>query len=216
MKQNIKEELMNSKNSFAKIVDFNVSEDFEICRAKKYDVENIIKIAASVGKNINNSKQGYLMNDYSQNTEKHIKKFEKDVENSKFFYIIKRRNNVLGFLLAYQKNQWLDIEPQWIFNTNWKGDFNKNSLKNFIILEKIAVKSNLTGQGIGSELFKQFRQDALSMGIKNMFSETILSPKPNFASMEFAMKQRYKLAGIRYEEFNENLLTTIVYHRKLQ
>lgn len=206
---------MNSKNSFAKVMNFDLSEEFEICKAKKSDINGIIKVAASVGKGKNNSIQGYLMDNYLENKEKHIRKFEKDVDNSKFFYVIKRRNNILGFLLAYQKNQWLDIEPQWIFNTNWKGDFNKNSLKNFIILEKIAVKSNLTGKGIGSELFKKFRQDALSLGIKNMFSETILSPRPNFASMEFAMKQMYKLAGIRYEEFNEKLLTTIVYHRKL-
>lgn len=206
---------MNSKNNFAKVVDFNVSEDFNICKAKKSDVEDIIKIAASVGKSVNNSKQGYLLANYSKDTIRHMKKFEKDIEISKFFYVIKRRNNVLGFLLAYQKDKWLDIEPHWVFNTNWKDDFNKNALKKFVILEKIAVKADLTGQGIGSELFKRFRQDALTSGIKNMFSETVLSPKPNFASMEFAMKQRYKLAGIRYENFNEELLTTIVYHRKL-
>lgn len=206
---------MNSKNNFAKIVDFDISDGFEVTKAKKSDIDGIIQVAASVGKAKNNSKQGYLMDNYTENKKKHIAKFEKDIENSKFFYVVKRRNNVVGFLLAYQKNQWLDIEPHWIFSTNWKGDFNKHALKNFVILEKIAVKSNLTGKGIGSELFKKFRQDALSSGIKHMFSETVLSPRPNYASMEFAMKQRYKLAGIRYEDFNDNLLTTIIYHRKL-
>lgn len=206
---------MDSKSSVTKVVDFNVSEGYKVFKAKKSDVDGIIKVAASVGKAKNDSKQGYLMDDYSKNKEKHRKKFEKAIEDSKFFYVVKRRNNILGFLLAYEKNDWLKVEPKWVFATSWKGDFNKNALKKFVILEKIAVKSNLTGNGIGSELFKRFRQDALAAGIRTMFSETVLSPKPNFASMEFAMKQRYKLAGIRYEDFNKQLLTTIVYYRKL-
>lgn len=205
---------MNSKKSYLKIVNFDISDKFKVLKAKKSDINDIIKVAASVGKAQNDPKQGYLLENYENNIGKHIVKFEKDIEKSNFFYVIKRRNNIVGFLLAYQKNRWLEIEPDWIFDTYWKDDFNKHSLENFIILEKIAVKSDLTSQGIGSMLFNQFRQDALSSDIKNMFSETILSPKPNFASMKFAMKQKYELAGIRYEKFNDNLHTTIVYHRK--
>lgn len=205
---------MENNSSFIKVKDSNTLDNLEVCKANKEDIDGIIKVASSVGKEKNNSNKGFLMEDYSKNHNKHVRKFEKDIENSKFFYVIKRNGRVLGFLLGYRKNTWLDMEPLWLFDTKWKGDFNKKSLSKFIILEKIAIRSKMTGQGLGSELFKQFRQDALKQGIKNMFSETILSPKPNYASMEFAMKQKYKLAGIRYEDFKEDLLTTIIYHKK--
>lgn len=205
---------MKANNIFAKIKDVSIINDLELSTATEDDISDIIHVASSVGKKAKNSKQGYLMEDYSINRKKHIRKFEKDIENSKFFYVIKKKNKVLGFLLGYRKNTWLDMEPLWVFDTKWKDDFNKSSLEKFVILEKIAVRANMTGKGLGSALFKEFRQDALNLGIKNMFSETVLSPHPNFASMKFAMKQKYKLAGIRYEDFKEDLLTTIVYHKK--
>mgnify|MGYP001348807159 CR=1 FL=1 len=199
----------------ARVIDLNTADDLNVCLATEDDIDGIIKVASSVGKNKHDHKQGFLMDNYLKNKEKHAKKFQNDIDRSKLFFVVKKRDKILGFLLAYTKEQWLDIEPNWIFDTKWKDDFNKDTLKKFVILEKIAVKSNLTGNGIGSELFKKFRKEALNLGITNMFSETILAPKPNFASMEFAMKQKYKLAGIRYENFHEKLYTTIIYHRKL-
>lgn len=206
---------MDTDTIHAKVIDFDTADDLDISVATEDDIDGIIKVASSVGKGKQDHKQGFLMDNYLKDKNKHVEKFKNDINNSKLFYVIKKRDKVLGFLLAYTKDQWLDNEPKWIFDTNWKNDFNKKSLKKFVILEKIAVRSNLTGRGLGSELFKKFRKESLNLGIKNMFSETILSPKPNFASMEFAMKQRYKLAGIRYEDFKDKIFTTIVYHRKL-
>ncbi|MBZ2175006.1 GNAT family N-acetyltransferase [Schnuerera sp. xch1] len=206
---------MDSDTIHAKIIDFDNADDLNICMATETDIDGIIKVASSVGNSKKNHKQGFLMDNYLRDKEKYVSKFKNDIDNSKLFYVIKKRDHVLGFLLAYTKDQWLKSEPKWIFDTNWKDDFNKKALKKFVILEKIAVRSGLTGRGLGSELFKKFKEKSLNLGIKNMFSETILSPKPNFASMEFAMKQRYKLAGIRYENFEDKLFTTIVYHKKL-
>lgn len=206
---------MNTNKAYAQAVKPDKMEDLEVSRATTEDIEGVLAVASSVGTNNKDSRKGFLMDNYSKDKEKYVEKFKQDIKNSKLFYVIKRGEKVLGFLLAYTKEQWLDMEPNWIFNTTWKGDFDKKSLKNFVILEKIAVRSNLTGLGIGSKLYKRFKEDSRGMGIRDMFSETIISPKPNFASMEFALKQQYNLAGIRYEKFEGKILTDIVYHRKL-
>lgn len=206
---------MDNNKAYAQVVKPDKVEELEVSRATMKDIEGILAVASSVGTNSKNPKQGFLMDNYLKDKEKYIDKFKKDVKDSKLFYVIKRGEKVLGFLLAYTKEQWLDMESNWIFNIMWKKDFDKKSLKKFVILEKIAVRSSLTGHGIGSKLFKKFKEDAKSMGIKDMFSETIISPKPNFASMEFALKQQYNLAGIRYEKFEGKVFTDIVYHRKL-
>lgn len=198
----------------AKVIDIDTVDELVVEKATEDDLRGILKVASSVGNGKSNSKQGFLMDNYSKDTEKYREKFRKDIHNSDMFYVIKKRDMVLGFLLAYTKEQWLEIEPNWIFDTKWKDNFDKKTLKKFVILEKIAVRSHLTGKGVGSELFKRFRKDALKNGIRDMFSETILAPQPNFASMEFAMKQNYTLGGIRYEQHNKKILTTIVYHKK--
>lgn len=205
---------MEEDTAKANVIDIGTVDELVVERATEADLRGIMKVASSVGNGSNSSKQGFLMDNYQTNTDKFREKFRKDIRDSKMFYVIKNRNIVVGFLLAYTKKQWLSMEPNWIFDTKWKDNFNKKNLNNFVILEKIAVRSHLTGKGVGSQLFKRFRRDAIKHGISHMFSETILSPKPNFASMEFAMKQNYSLAGIRYEEHNKKILTTIIYHRK--
>lgn len=205
---------MKESSAEARVICVNTLDELVVKKACQADLNGILKVASSVGNGKNSSKQGFLMDNYSKNTDKYREKFRKDIVNSSMFYVIKKRDIVLGFLLAYNKRQWLNIEPNWIFDTNWKDNFDKKSLNNFVILEKIAVRSHLTGKGVGSELFKRFKRDAIRKGIKDMFSETILAPKPNFASMQFAMKQKYNLGGVRYEEHNNKILTTIVYHKK--
>lgn len=205
---------MKDSTAKAKVINIDTVDELIVEKATEDDLNGILKVASSVGNGKSNSKQGFLMDNYSKNTKKYREKFRRDINESDMFYVIKKRDVVLGFLLAYNKKQWLNIEPNWIFDTNWKDDFDKKSLKKFVVLEKIAVRSQLTGKGVGSELFKRFRKDALKSGIKDMFSETILAPRPNFASMEFAMKQNYNLGGVRYEEHNKKILTTIVYHKK--
>ncbi|SDK83289.1 GNAT family N-acetyltransferase [Natronincola ferrireducens] len=206
---------MSINKAYAQALGAHEVEDLKVTKATVEDVEGILAVAASVGTDSKDHRKGFLMDNYLKDKKKYGEKFKNDVENSKLFYVIKKGERVLGFLLAYTKEQWINMEPTWLFKTMWKGDFDKKSLKKFVVLEKIAVRSNLTGLGIGSKLYKRFKEDAKAMGIKDMFSETIISPKPNFASMEFAIKQQYNLAGIRYEKFEGKVLTDIVYHRKL-
>lgn len=209
------EEIMKINTANAEVIKLDKAKHLKVFKATKKDIKGILNVASSVSRNKQNHRQGFLMNNYFKNREKHIEKFESDIENSDLFYVIKEKEKVLGFLLGYTNEQWLDIEPNWISDTSWKWDFNNTPLTKFVILEKIAVSSNLSGNGIGSKLFERFRKDSLSLGIDNMFSETLIAPKPNFASMEFALKQQYNLAGIRYERFEGELFTSIVYHRKL-
>lgn len=201
------------QTNFINIVPDN-TEDLTVSSASTNDIDGILVVAASVGNVEKDHTQGFLLNNYRKNEEEHYENFKEDVDKSDFFFVIKLGDLILGFLLAYSKSQWLDQEPDWLSDTNWKDDFETDSLKRFLILEKIAVHSNLTGKGIGTLLFEKYREEAEKQGIKHMFSETILAPEPNFASMEFAMKQDYELAGVRYEEFEDDIFTTIVYHKE--
>lgn len=205
---------MNNR-SHAQAMKPRESDHLVVSRATTEDIEGIIKVASSVGNSDKDHEQGFLMDNYQKDKEKHVEKFKTDIKNSKLFYVVKRQGRVLGFLLAYTKEQWLKMEPNWVFDTAWKWDFDKKTLNKFTMLEKIAVRANMTGQGLGSKLYNRFREDAKAMGIRHMFSETLIAPKPNFASIAFAMKQQYKLAGIRYERHKGKVLTDIVYYNKL-
>lgn len=69
---------------------------------------------------------------------------------------------------------------------------------------------------VGSLIYKRFLSDLKSEGIKNIFSETIVSPHPNFASLQFRRKQKFDLSGVRYEKYGGKLYTDLIYHKKVK
>lgn len=189
---------------------------YTVEKARPEDAAAIMAVAITAGKATKDSDAGFLMDDYTSNPAEHRQQFAEAADKSRFFYIVKNDSGrVLGFLLAHRRARWLRIEPMWLEQVIWRPDFDKARLDDFVLLEKIAVDSELRGTGLGSEMFAQFRQDALAAGITDMFSETIIGPRPNFAALAFALKQKYTLAGIRYEEYDGKMLTDVVYHRKL-
>lgn len=86
---------------------------------------------------------------------------------------------------------------------------------NFILVDKTAILAHLTGKGIGSELYKKLIEDIKAKGIRDIFAETIISPTPNFASLSFRIKQNYTLAGMRYENYLNQIFTTLIYHKSI-
>ena len=119
-------------------------------------------------------------------------------------------------MIAYTKDEWLKDNQNWIEDVYWKPDFDKSKLDNFVVVDKTAVLADLTGQGIGSHIYTRLISDLKSEGIENIFAETIISPQPNFASLQFRKKQKYSLAGMRYEDYNDNMYTDLVYHKHVE
>lgn len=190
-----------------------MTEELTIRRATPRDVDAVLRIASSVGKNKKDSTQGFLMDDYTKNREHHRKKFFKAAKELDYFYIAERNGFPVGFLMAYTKEQWLDKNPNWLFETHWIPTFDKSRLKKFILIDKTAVRASLTGKGIGSALYNVLIQDMKKSGLRDIFSETVIAPKPNIASLEFRKKQNYRLVGTRFEEHNSDILTDLVYHK---
>jgi len=182
-------------------------------RAEMKDLEGIYDVAVSVGKAKKTSYDGFLMDNYEKNPEKHMKKFEKNIKTLQYFYVAKSRGEILGFIMAYTAKEWLTSNPEWSDNIMWKPDFRIFQYENFVLTDKIAVRSDLRGCGIGSKMYKKYINDLKQSAINHVFSETIIDPVPNFASLSFRKKQNFKLAGIRYEKYKGKMYTDLIYYK---
>ncbi|HHT51126.1 MAG TPA: GNAT family N-acetyltransferase [Eubacteriaceae bacterium] len=184
-------------------------------KAKKEDIDGIYQVIRSVGNQEKNPEKGFLIDDYNINVEKHKSHLLEKIERLDYFYVAKYKGLLLGFLFAYTKSQWLDIEKHWLTDVYWKEDFDKEKLNNFILIDKTAIYSELTGLGIGSRIYELLIKDLRQKNIKNIFAETLIGPIPNFASLQFRIKQKYQLCGFRYEKHLDKILSTLVYYKEI-
>ena len=118
--------------------------------------------------------------------------------------------------MAYNKEQWLKYNPDWIEDIVWRPDFDMEKTDNFVVIDKTAIMANLTAKGIGSNLYKRLIKDLKDKEIKHIFAETLIDPTPNFASLAFRKKQKYALAGMRYETYLDTLYTDLIYYKSAE
>ena len=199
-------------------IDFNpfaLKRLLRVRKANKSDVDEIFSIACSVGTSDKISEQGFLIDDYSSNSKFYKRRFLKAISNLRHFYVAEY-GRIYGFMIAYKKEEWLKDNPSWIEDVYWNPCFNKEKLDNFILIDKTAIQAGLTGQGIGSLIYKRLISDLKSEGIEHIFAETVISPQPNFASLQFRKKQKYNLAGMRYENYNNTMYTDLIYYKKAE
>lgn len=206
---------MSVLNNNVKILErpSEMKSSISIRRANLKDLNQIYNVASSVGSSSKDPEQGFLMNDYVSEPLKAKEFFAKKLNELDYFFVACQKDHVVGFLMAYTKYQWLNEEPNWLKDITFRPDFPKEYLSNFIIIDKTAIVAPLTGRGIGSLLYKSLFTDLRRKNIKHIFSETLISPTPNFASLNFRIKQEYELAGIRYESMNEKTYTDLIYHK---
>ena len=187
----------------------------KIRKAKIEDIDGIINVASSVGKGKNESYNGFLMDNYMDNKLHFKKVFQEKIQKLEFFYVAEKQKKVIGFLIGDTKDGWLMDNPNWIEEVSWNPNFDFEKTKKFVLLDKIAVLANYTGRGIGSKIYKRFMNDMNTLGYKNLFSETIIDPTPNFASLSFGKKQSYELAGMRYEKYDGNSYADLIYYKQV-
>lgn len=186
-----------------------------IRKATQKDVAGVYNVACSVGTHIKNPELGFLVDDY-QSDPKSYKKFIKNKIKELEHVYVAEYDTIYAFMIAYTKDEWLACNPDWIKEVYWKPDFDHLRLKEFVVVDKTAIQSHLTGMGIGSLLYEYLMEDLKDKGIQHIFAETIVSPNPNFASLQFRIKQKYALAGVRYEEYNMNSYTDLVYYKRVE
>ena len=131
-------------------------------------------------------------------------------------YIDHEYNAIVGFVLALRKSNWLKENLTWVDECYFKPDFNNENLEDFIVLDKIAILDRFKRQGIGSMLSKRLIRDIKQNGIYDIFEEVVIAPVPNLPSVLFKKKRNFKLACIRYEDIDNQVINTLVYHRKLK
>ncbi len=192
-----------------------VKKFIRVRKAERSDLDQIYSIACSVGTSEKPSERGFLVDDYSSNPHYYKNKIKNWIGNINHFYVAEL-DRIYGFLLAYTKEEWLSDNPDWIDVTHWKPDFNMKQLDNFIVIDKTAIQDSFTGLGIGSVIYTKLIEDLKREKIDNILAETIISPSPNFASLNFRIKQKYNLAGIRYEDYKNELYTDLIYHKLVQ
>lgn len=184
-------------------------------RAMARDLEGILGIASSVGTDYKDSEQGFLVDDYLNDRGAMRKKMKRSLATLAYFYVAEIAGAPVGFLMAYKKDEWLAENPDWIEAVQWHPGFYMESLQEFLVVDKTAVRGDLTGKGIGSLLYRELIGDLKGSNIKLLLAETIIDPIPNFASLNFRKKQRYQLAGMRYEFYNSKIYTDLIYYKNI-
>jgi GNAT superfamily N-acetyltransferase len=199
-------------NSYSSVNPYHLKKLLRVRKAEVCDLNSIFDIAASVGTSEKVAEQGFLVDDYLSKPAYYKKKIKHCIQDLEHLYVAEY-DKIYGFMIAYTKEEWLRDNPEWISDVYWNPDFDKSWTQNFIVVDKTAVYADLTGVGIGSLIYKRLLEDLRAEGVKHIFAETIISPQPNFASLQFRKKQNYSLAGVRYEKYNNNLYTDLIYHK---
>ncbi len=194
--------------------DIKFTDQLSVRKARHEDIDAIMKIASTVGKGTKNHRQGFLMDDYTKNIEGHRRNMATKIETLDYFYVAVAEE-VVGFLMGYTKDQWLELNPNWLDDVYWHPEMDRRKLDRFILIDKTAIRSNLTGLGIGSKIYEKLIKDMRGKNISNIFAETLIAPIPNFASLEFRLKQKYQLCGFRYERYQGRVLSTLVYNKEI-
>lgn len=195
-------------------------ENVVVRKADEKDIEGIFHVASSVGKKVQDPMQGFLMDDYESDPEGHKNKLRRALEISDYFYVAEYIEDdyraILGFTFGLPKEVWFRENPEWMEDCYFRPDFNQENLDNFIMLDKIAVLDRFKRQGLGGMLSKRLIKDIKEDGMFDIFEEVIIAPIPNLPSVLFKTKRKFKLASVRYEWHEGNVMTTLVYHRKLR
>ncbi len=211
--------LVVSQKQEKKSLKFNIAnlvKKVEVRKANEGDAELIYTIASSVGKSTKDSQNGFLMDNYISSPRKYKDLFRDRLKELKYFYIAEANGEPMGFLMGYTKEEWLKYNPDWIDDINWSPMFDMKKTEKFVLTDKIAINSKYTGKGIGSKIYKKYIKDLKDDGINTIFSETLISPTPNFASLSFRKKQKFKLAGTRFEKYRGNIYTDLVYYKPVK
>lgn len=198
--------------SYSVVNPYHLKKLLRVRKAELSDINAIFDVAASVGTSEKVAEQGFLVDDYLSNPIYYKKKIRHWIENLEHFYVAEY-DKIYGFMIAYTKEEWLRDNPNWLHDVYWNPDFDKSWTERFIVVDKTAVYADLTGMGIGSLIYKRLLEDLRAEHIEHIFAETIISPQPNFASLQFRKKQKYSLAGVRYEKYNKELYTDLIYHK---
>ncbi len=184
-----------------------------IRKANTFDLEGVLSVLQSVGTNIKDPLQGFLMADYTQNVAMYREQYAKYLKELKYKYVLEEDGKIKAFLLCYTKDEWLQEVPNWDKEIYWHPEFPSDGLDKFVLINQTAMYPELTGKGLGSRLYKALENDLRCDGIKYIMAETIVAPVPNFASLNFRIKQKYNFAGVRYEKYKEVMYSTLIYYR---
>ena len=205
---------MNSNVKFVKEHDINLDK-INIRRAHKGDEIGVYKIACSVTEGGRDSYQGFLIDDFHLYPDYYIDQYKDRIENLRYFYVAELNGEIVGFSLAYKKEMWLKYNPTWIEDIYWHPSFEMSHLDDFILIDKTAIEAKHTGKGIGSKIYRRIIEDMKENDIHYIFSETVVNPLPNFASLAFRQKQNYIMAGFRYEEHRGTIYSDMIFYKKV-
>lgn len=169
--------------SYSSINPYHLKKLLRVRKAEVCDLNAIFDVAASVGTSEKVAEQGFLVDDYLSKPAYYKKKIKNWIQELEHFYIAEY-DKVYGFMIAYTKEEWLRDNPEWLHDIYWNPEFDVTWTENFMVVDKTAVYSDLTGMGIGSLIYKRLLEDLKTDQIEHIFAETIISPQPNFASLQ--------------------------------
>ncbi len=181
-------------------------------KAVPEDFGEIYNVSCTVGTDKKDPEQGFLIDNYISNPIYYLNVIKNKIKDLEHFYVAEY-GNIYGYLIAYTKEEWILNNPNWIDSVQWKPGFDRLLLDDFIVIDKTAISGEYTGYGIGSMIYERLLQDLRLKNINNIFAETMVSPQPNFASLNFRIKQSYEQVGVNYYSYQEGTFTDLVYYK---
>ncbi|MDX9918026.1 MAG: GNAT family N-acetyltransferase [Gudongella sp.] len=184
-------------------------------KARLGDEKGVYEVACSVSCGKKDSHKGFLMDNYSEDPQYYLEYFRDRIKNLNYFFVAEMYGRIVGFTLSYRKSMWVRYNPEWIRSIKWHPAFKKRYLEDFVLIDKIAVSADYTGEGIGGMIENKLKRQMKAQGVRHILSETLVDPTPNLASISFREKQDYRIAGMRYEEYKGEYYTDLVYWKKI-
>ncbi|MDO9528934.1 MAG: hypothetical protein Q7J27_07235, partial [Syntrophales bacterium] len=128
--------------------------DYIIVRkASPKDLHDIYSIACTVGKTLKDPYQGFLVDDYASDPGHFKAQFRRAIFELEHFYVAGIHQGLLGFLMAYTKDQWLKYNENWLKEVIWHPNFDLGKTQNFILVGKKAIRAPLTTRARGSKIY---------------------------------------------------------------
>ena len=143
-----------------------------IHKAQIQHVPSIVSIAKEYEYNLlkqtKNFEKGFLVSDYSESD------YHNFITISDHFYVALDNETVMGFLLAFSRNNI--PESEWLVNNS-----NFRIKQPYILIKQIAVAHQHLGEGIATQLYKHLMEHNPNV---SLLAAIVLSPL-NKASIDF-------------------------------
>jgi predicted GNAT superfamily acetyltransferase len=149
------------------------------------------------------SKEGFLVYLINRNELTDIIK-----NNNQFLYVHEGEKGIDGYLVAYIKDEWLNIKPQLKYVTPYREEYQCILDEDYVYLRHIA-KRDKAQPGVATLLVNHLFKESAKKGFNRVIAEISINPC-NEASIKFHEKIGFNIIG-EYYDIEKNVKWGVFY-----